>query len=161
MYLGLPEGTVYYGAGHGLMLRYEYDLNRSLMMCDAAGGKVSSCWFGVFYENVFGIMKGRITPEKSNGFNEKDPAAPCNQVDERYKYMCYKTHGMYLVWFYERDLERAIESCIYDVEPGYQEVCAEDIGSYVRFPSGQNLVQSVSAEKFTDKAVHLCKPFWC
>ena len=157
----VAKGNCYYGAGHGLMLHHGYDLQQSLAWCDEAGGKRSSCWFGVFYENVFGIMKGRITADEKNGFRTDNPFAPCNQIDERYKFMCYKTHAPYLMFYYDNDFEKVVAACVHDAEQKYRAVCAEDVGSYIRVSGIQRLVpDSVDAgDTFIEKSVYLCDTF--
>ena len=157
----VAKGNCYYGAGHGLMLHHGYDLQQSLAWCDEAGGKRPSCWFGVFYENVFGIMRGTITANEKNGFRVDDPFAPCNRLDERYKYMCYKTHAPYLMFYYNNNFEQVVAACVHNAEERYQGVCAEDVGSHVRVSAVQQLVPENfrSDGTFIDKAVYLCNTF--
>ena len=155
------KGNCYYGAGHGLMLRYDYDLDKSLSWCDKVGGDQSSCWFGVFYENMFAFIDGRIVADKKNGFRIDDPLAPCNRIDDMYRYMCYKTHALYLISYYENDLEKVIASCVDGVEEKYKEVCVEAVGANIRVPNVQESLSDFYAFEgnFVEKSVYFCNKF--
>jgi mono/diheme cytochrome c family protein len=75
-----------HGLGHGLMLYTDYDLPRSLKICDALNGSWDqvSCTGGVFMENIsssYGV--------KSRWLKDDDLIYPCNAVAERHKVYCY------------------------------------------------------------------------
>jgi hypothetical protein len=74
-----------HGLGHALMFFSRYQLRTSLEACDALpdSWSQSSCWGGVFMENVF-----NATPEKRD-LSATDYHYPCNAVDLKYRSECY------------------------------------------------------------------------
>lgn len=74
-----------HGLGHALLFFSRYRLEPSLEACDGLPDEWSrsSCWGGVFMENVF-----NATPE-SRDLSATDYHYPCNKVAERYRTECY------------------------------------------------------------------------
>ncbi|OHA08812.1 MAG: hypothetical protein A3B37_00480 [Candidatus Sungbacteria bacterium RIFCSPLOWO2_01_FULL_59_16] len=74
-----------HGLGHAIMFFSGYDLRQSLAACDATADawSRSSCYGGVFMENVFSA-----TPEKRD-LSPTDPHYPCSKLEEKYQSDCY------------------------------------------------------------------------
>jgi hypothetical protein len=74
-----------HGLGHALLFFSRYQLQASLDACDAMADdwSRSSCYGGVFMENVF-----NATPE-SRDLSPTDYHYPCNKVADKYRSECY------------------------------------------------------------------------
>jgi hypothetical protein len=74
-----------HGLGHALMFFANYELQQSLSVCDIFPDEwsQSSCYGGVFMENVFNAAN-----EKKN-FKDEDLHYPCNRLDSKYRSECY------------------------------------------------------------------------
>ena len=74
-----------HGLGHALMFFLDYKLEKTLASCDIQpdGWSRSSCYGGVFMENVFSA-----TPEKRD-LSPTDYHYPCSALNEKYKSDCY------------------------------------------------------------------------
>ena len=75
----------FHGLGHALLFFSAYKLVPSLEVCDALPedwGR-SSCYGGVFMENVF-----NATPERRD-LSPTDYHYPCNKVEKKYRAECY------------------------------------------------------------------------
>lgn len=81
-----------HGLGHALMFFADYELAQSLSACDALTDEwsQSSCYGGVFMENVF-----NSTNQKKN-FIPTDYHYPCNQLAEKYRAECYMMQTSYM-----------------------------------------------------------------
>ena len=97
-----------HGLGHGLMLYTNYDLPRSLSVCDelATSWDQTSCTGGVFMENIsssYGI--------KSKWLRDDDPIYPCKTVAERHKLYCYLMVTSRILPFVNYDFAKAGQMC--------------------------------------------------
>ena len=74
-----------HGLGHALLFFSRYQLQPSLDACDALPDdwSRSSCYGGVFMENVF-----NATPERRD-LSPTDHHYPCNKVSDKYRSECY------------------------------------------------------------------------
>ena len=74
-----------HGLGHALMFFLDYNLVGALRACDqqSDGWSRSSCYGGVFMENVFSA-----TPQKRD-LSATDYHYPCNKLDPQYRSDCY------------------------------------------------------------------------
>lgn len=74
-----------HGLGHALLFSLDYKLEPVLATCDLlpTGWDRSSCYGGVFMENVFAAE-----PAKRD-VSEQDYHYPCSKLDEHYKSDCY------------------------------------------------------------------------
>ncbi len=74
-----------HGLGHGIEYYTGYALHPSLTVCDtlADGWSQSSCWGGVFMENIVGA------DATLRDLSPTDPHYPCDAVDDKYKEQCY------------------------------------------------------------------------
>lgn len=95
-----------HGLGHALMYFSGYDLRESLLLCDATGDSWSrsSCYGGVFMENIVAVM-----PELRD-LKRDDLHYPCDELDAQYVPDCY---SMQTSWMSEVGLSPAqiFEEC--------------------------------------------------
>ena len=147
----------YHGVGHGVMMAQAYDLKGSLDICDSLSSKTGTdgCWQGVFMENVVVGMKGEA---REGIFSEKDPLAPCSEVEEKYKYQCYINHAGYLMVISKNSFPKAADGCKQAEE--HTSTCIQSLGGLTTNSSWQ-----VSVTGKNDKAdevnlaLNLCNEF--
>jgi mono/diheme cytochrome c family protein len=113
-----------HGLGHGLMLYTNYDLPRSLEVCDelATTWDQSSCTGGVFMENIsssYGIT--------SKWLRDDDPLYPCQDVAERHKLYCYLMVTSRILSFVDYDFAKAADWCRKS-EEGWVATCFQSLG---------------------------------
>ncbi len=74
-----------HGIGHAILFSLEYNLDDALSTCDKLGNgyERSSCYGGVFMENVTAFEKGK------RDIKLEDPHYPCSRLDDKYKNDCY------------------------------------------------------------------------
>ncbi|OGF82518.1 hypothetical protein A3B18_00910 [Candidatus Giovannonibacteria bacterium RIFCSPLOWO2_01_FULL_46_13] len=110
-----------HGLGHALMFFLDYDLEGSLGSCDAYpdGWSRSSCYGGVFMENVF-----TASPEKRD-LSATDYHYPCSKLADQYKADCYM---MQTTRMSEMGLntDRLFEEC--KKAANYRLLCMQSIG---------------------------------
>jgi len=110
-----------HGLGHALMFFSRYQLDSALSACDALSDEWSrsSCYGGVFMENVFNAGN-----EKKN-FSPTDYHYPCNQLAPQYRSECYIMQTSRMV---EMGLstEKLLEECA--KAGAYQVPCSQSIG---------------------------------
>jgi hypothetical protein len=119
-----------HGLGHGLMIYTDYDLPRSLRICDALSGSWDqvSCTGGVFMENIsssYGV--------KSRWLKDDDLIYPCNVVKERHKIYCYLMVTSRILPAVGYDFRRTAAFCRRS-EPAWVATCYQSLG---RDASGQ------------------------
>lgn len=118
----------YHGLGHGVMMAQAYDLNQALSVCDSLGSNgQEGCWQGVFMENTNSAMRNEA---RDGIFSESDPLAPCNKIENIYKWQCYINHAGYLMKFFRGDFEEATGSCL-PAEEKYVSACLQSLGLMV------------------------------
>ena len=95
-----------HGLGHALLFFSRYQLHPSLEACDALADdwSRSSCYGGVFMENVF-----NATPE-TRDLSATDYHYPCNKVDDRYRGECYNMQTSRMTEM-GLSIEKIIEEC--------------------------------------------------
>lgn len=110
-----------HGLGHALMFFSRYQLKPALEACDGLpdGWSQSSCYGGVFMENVF-----NATPEKRD-LSVTDHHYPCNAVAPKYRNECYVMQTSRMV---EMGLStpRLFEEC--EIAGDYRSSCMLSIG---------------------------------
>ena len=113
----------YHRIGHGIMKHSQHRYANALALCDSvAEGYKADCWDGVFMEGVHEqIDVGGVELFDSSN----DVLAPCSVMDEHYREMCYRNHGLYLKHIYEGNTEEAIRECAGAGE--YTEVCKKSV----------------------------------
>jgi mono/diheme cytochrome c family protein len=119
-----------HGLGHGLMIYTDYDLRRSLRICDALDGSWDqvSCTGGVFMENIsssYGVT--------SRWLRKDDLIYPCNAVARRHKVYCYLMVTSRILPEVGYDFRKTAAFCRKS-EPGWVDTCYQSLG---RDASGQ------------------------
>jgi mono/diheme cytochrome c family protein len=119
-----------HGLGHGLMIYTDYDLPRSLRICDGLDGSWDqvSCTGGVFMENIsssYGV--------KSRWLKDDDLIYPCNAVARRHKVYCYLMVTSRILPAVGYDFRRTAQFCRRS-ERGWVATCYQSLG---RDASGQ------------------------
>ena len=114
-----------HGLGHGVMVLTQNELFDSLNICDNLQDpwERSSCWSGVFMENIIVDNKNHFTKY----LNPADPLYPCNAVDEQYKGTCYLMQTSYMLKVTGEDFARVFTLCS-TAEPGFQGICYQSLG---------------------------------
>ena len=131
----LGKTSCYHGAGHGIMMNASHDLDVALVVCDQLPNDRDTCYDGVFMEHInarydFGV--------ENNQFDVYNPLAPCNVVEERYRYSCYYRHGNYLFGYYgdsDDVVQNVINACLGAEE--YMEVCLMAVSGSLFLPDYQ------------------------
>ena len=150
--------SCYHGLGHGIMMYADYILPKALKMCDELTSfpAQESCWQGVFMENVNAVLEGR---EQKGLFTLKDPLAPCDQLDEKYRYQCFSNHSGWLMKLYRGDVSKASQACLKapttSVNP-----CLQSIGLLATNAAWQPLLLRKRKRKtFLEDAWTICQRF--
>ncbi len=129
-----------HGLGHGLMATAGQNLFKALDMCDdlTGGWEKSSCYGGVFMENVIIENKGGITEY----LKPEDPVYPCNAVGNNYKQVCYLMQTSYMLKVSQNNFSKVFDLCS-TVESPYSSTCYQGLG---RDASGQSLSDKVQTK---------------
>lgn len=116
-----------HGIGHGLMAWSNYELYEALHACDTLEGsnQQSSCWTGVFMENIVGGL-AKETGHFSTYVNN-DPHYPCNKVLEKYKGSCYFLQTSRMLQLFQGDFAKIAASCQQALEQ-YRISCFQSMG---------------------------------
>ena len=116
----------FHGIGHGLMYYTVNDLPKSLALCEELqnGFAKSNCADGVFMENFNTDQKDHI----SKYLDPKNPSKICEDQSAKWKNACYVYAPIYYLSLHKNDYEKALSWCG-TVEDGYQDACAEGVGS--------------------------------
>ncbi len=117
-----------HGLGHGLMGIMYNDVPESLKGCDALGDSQenfvrTSCWTGVFMQNIISDQQGDSTPYLRRG----DYYYPCNSIEEKYRTICYAIQTSYMLKVAKQDVAKVFEACG-KLELSYRDVCYQGIG---------------------------------
>jgi len=128
----------FHGLGHGIMMYYEYDMEKALAYCDAlqTGFGRDGCWQGLFMENMNGAQKNNWEGE-GMGFSTVDPLLPCSAMEERHQHECFINHSAWMIHFFERDFVKAIDACLKAPSKNSQRACIESITLMVSNPNSQ------------------------
>ena len=107
-----------HGIGHGLMAFTNYDLPQALKDCDLLPSGQSSCYTGVFMENIVGALaiedvntEAAKEIDHFSKYLNKDPLFPCNIVEEKYRDSCYFLQTSRMIQIYGTDFKRIAETC--------------------------------------------------
>lgn len=144
---GHPYSFDYYnclhGLGHGVTIRFENDIMKSLPYCDVVRGdwEQESCYSGAFMQNI--VVDG-IT-HKSVNLRADDPVYPCDAVAERQKPSCYLMVTSNILKVDGYDYAKAFATCD-TVEANYIATCYQSMGRDI---SGNSLLDQA-------KIVPLC-----
>lgn len=132
----------YHGVGHGLMMAFAYNLQKSLDTCDKLPNQRAQegCLQGVLMEN------GNVAvsdPSLATGFSSADPLSPCNKMVERYQWQCFINHAGYLMKITNLDLVEAAKICLTAPTPVNKQACIQSLGLMVTNPLWQKSVAGV------------------
>lgn len=121
-----------HGLGHGVMSVTNQKLFGALLLCDNLSGswEKSSCYSGVFMENVIIENKGGTT----DYLRPSEPIYPCNAVGDNYKQVCYLMQTSYMLKVSGNNFKTVFDICA-QVESPYQATCYQSLG---RDASGQS-----------------------
>lgn len=145
----------FHGVGHGIMMARAYRLRPSLELCDTfpENEMQQGCWQGVFMENVNGSMAGTA---QEHTFSEDDWLAPCNTLEEKYRWECYINHAGYLVPK-AKSVELATNECLKE-NTDARRACLQSIGLMATNPGWQQGLAK-SGGSLVEKAVDICLRF--
>lgn len=127
-----------HGIGHGLMAWTDYDLPEALKSCDLLSEQQSSCWSGVFMENIVGGLaekEGQQSGETNTSelaphftkYLSDDPLYPCPAVDDKYENTCYFLQTSRMAQLYGSDYAKISKGCS-DAPVEHQRSCFESMG---------------------------------
>ncbi len=138
-----------HGLGHGIMASNQDELFDALKFCDnlVGGWEKSSCWGGVFMENIIIDNKGETT----KFLKPSDLLYPCNAVGNQYKSTCYLMQTSYMLKVTGGDFAKVFDLCG-DAGFDYRITCYNSLG---RDASGR----SVSNVQITKQTCDLGKDF--
>ena len=116
-----------HGIGHGLMAWSNYEMLDAVKSCDLLDTGQSSCWTGVFMENIVGGL-GVQEGHKSNYLSD-DPLYPCNdpKLGEQYKSSCYFLQTSRMMQLFASNFKKIAEACS-KAPQIYQRSCFESMG---------------------------------
>lgn len=131
-----------HGLGHGVMAFTQTELFEALALCDNLDGswEQSSCYSGVFMENVIVDNKNHVTKY----FKPNEPLYPCNAVDTKYKTSCYLMQTSYMLKVTNGDFVKVFGYCA-EAEEGFRAICYQSLG---RDASGRS-VSNIEVTKAT------------
>jgi len=128
------EHQCLHGIGHGLMAWSDYELFDALEGCDLIPGGESSCYSGIFMENIVQSMAEFLGLEgHTTAYLNDDPNFPCNHpdLDEKYKPMCYFLQTDRMLTLYNYDFQKVANACA-EIENSYnRRLCFESMGRSV------------------------------
>lgn len=105
-----------HGIGHGLMAYEDYDLPQTLRTCDllATDYDRSSCYGGVFMENIVAAQGFGAIPGHDTKWANNDPHFPCNAIDQSQsvQFQCYQMQTSWMLTLFSHDFDRVIPECL-------------------------------------------------
>lgn len=105
-----------HGIGHGLMAYEDYDLPHTLGICDllATDYDRSSCYGGVFMENIVAAQGFGAIPGHNTTWASKDPHFPCNAIDQSQsvQFQCYQMQTSWMLTLFDHDFDRVVPECL-------------------------------------------------
>lgn len=142
----------FHGAGHGVLAFSGYNLPSALDWCtDAAGDAKTSCYGGVFMENVtaaVGVSAG-INDHTTDWVSFDDPEYPCTVLseDEAIQQACYEMQTSWMLIVFSFDYDKVIERCS-SIPKSMRTSCFKSIGRDI---SGTTFRDPVKIETFCAK----------
>ena len=114
-----------HGIGHGTMYINGNELFVSLEMCDLLKDdwERSSCWGGVFMENVIADNRNHFTKY----LKPEDPLYPCNAVKDNQKSTCYLMQTSYMLKLKNGNFKEVFTLCS-TVDENYLNTCYQSLG---------------------------------
>ncbi|MEK6983388.1 MAG: hypothetical protein AABX33_02350 [Nanoarchaeota archaeon] len=136
----------FHGIGHGLMAWSDYDLPLALSTCDLlwTNSSKSSCYSGVFMENIVGSI---AIDEESDVthftyYLNDDPHYPCNIVEDKYKGQCYFLQTDRMLTLHNGNLSVIGIECA-KAPQEYQHLCFSSMGRTVSGIKSRNPEASI------------------
>lgn len=132
-----------HGLGHGLTIRFDQDIFRSLEYCQilADTWERSSCYGGVFMQNI--VADGKY--HKPVALKSDDLIYPCNAIEQDQKEQCWLMQTSYILKKVDYDYSRGFSICE-GVESEFITTCYRSMGRDI---SGNSLRES-------EKVAQLC-----
>ena len=126
-----------HGIGHGLMYIHENELFVALENCDKISDswERSSCWGGVFMENIIADNKNHFTKY----LKPEEPLYPCSATTAEQKYTCYLMQTSYMLKVKGGNFAEVFRLCG-TVGEEYINTCYQSLG---RDASGQSISDPV------------------
>ena len=114
-----------HGIGHGAMYINDNELFVSLALCDKLQNEWerSSCWGGVFMENIIADNKNHFT----NYLKPEDPLYPCNAVTDKQKSTCYLMQTSYMLKLKNGNFATVFALCN-TIDEAYIDTCYQSLG---------------------------------
>lgn len=104
-----------HGIGHGVMAYEDYDLLQALRDCAGLPDQFaqSSCYGGVFMENVVTAQGTGATPGHTTAWANQDPHFPCNILSEDHEmnYQCYQMQTSWMLTLVNNDFKKVAAEC--------------------------------------------------
>ena len=125
-----PYSLAYYncwhGLGHGLTIRFEQKVFKSLAFCKAISRdwERQSCYSGVFMQNIVADGSGM---HQSVDLRPSDPIYPCDKVAADQKQPCFLMQTSYVLRVFKWDIPRAFHTCD-GVQAAYVSTCYRSMG---------------------------------
>jgi hypothetical protein len=120
-----------HGIGHGLMAWSHYELFDALKACDVLGRGSTSCWTGVFMENVVGGLAGHGEHGGPKAhftkYLNEDPQYPCSAVEDKYKSYCYSFQTSRMMQLFDGDFSKIAHAC-FQAPRRYHASCFASMG---------------------------------
>ncbi len=170
----------YHGVGHGLMAWTTYEIHEALEQCDVIerAYDASSCYSGVFMENVVGGLSG-VMGHETEYLRADDPHFPCDVIESKYRADCYYYQTSHMWRVFDGDMSQIAGVCA-ALEGRARDLCfssyGRDVGNQTRgdpagaielcghAPAGEDRVECISGsaqDRFwettgADEAISLC-----
>ncbi len=127
-----------HGLGHGIMSLLNSEVPASLALCDnlSGGWERSSCWSGVFMENVIADEVYHASKYLSD-----NPLYPCTAVADTYRATCYLMQTSRMLALVNNDFSRVFDLCATVGEP-YVNICYQSLGRDASGRSSSNVNQT-------------------
>lgn len=105
-----------HGIGHGVMAYENYDLILALRDCATLPDTFaqSSCYGGVFMENVITAQGLGAIPGHGTQWANNDPRFPCSVLHQNYEieYQCYEMQTSWMLTLFHNDFQKVSDECL-------------------------------------------------
>lgn len=148
-----------HGIGHGLMAWSSYSLFDALSSCDTLSGinNQSSCWTGVFMENIVGGLTSENTGHYTK-YLSNDPHYPCNIVLKKYKGSCYYLQTSRMLQLFNGDFKKIASECL-QAPKMYQKDCFLSMGRDASGVNKQGVDESIKQCNFVSQGTFRAECF--
>lgn len=143
---GVTGSFLYYqclhGLGHGLAARFDNEIYQALDVCKtlADSYQQNSCYGGVFMENY---VANPEVGHSSKYLDNNDPIAPCNKVEQIYKYNCYQLVSIQILKLNGYNFGQAFQTCE-SAEKDFISVCYQSVGRDISGYTAEDPVRAVN-----------------